>query len=59
MDLAEAADFDVAAARRNIENVRPGMKIFEVSAKTGAGMPEIFRLLRGRSADARSFGRSA
>jgi hydrogenase nickel incorporation protein HypB len=32
MDLAEAAEFDVAAARRNIENVRPGMQIFEVLA---------------------------
>ena len=37
MDLAEAAEFDLAAARRNIESVRPGMQIFEVSAKTGPG----------------------
>jgi hydrogenase nickel incorporation protein HypB len=48
MDLAEAADFDVAAARRNIESVRPGMQIFEVSAKTGAGMPEVFHLLHAQ-----------
>ena len=46
MDLAEAADFDVALARRNIESVRPGMKIIEVAAKTGSGMQEVFRLLR-------------
>jgi hydrogenase nickel incorporation protein HypB len=46
MDLAEAADFDLAAARRNIESVRPGMQIFEVSAKTGSGMQNVFQLLR-------------
>ncbi len=40
MDLAEAVEFDLAAARQNIESVRPGMKIFEVSAKTGAGVEE-------------------
>src|SRR5258707_14400845 len=34
MDLAEAAEFDVAAARRNIESVRPWMQVFDVSAKT-------------------------
>jgi hydrogenase nickel incorporation protein HypB len=52
MDLAEAADFDLAAARRNIESVRPGMQIFEVSAKTGSGMQQVFQFLRGQ------FGRS-
>jgi hydrogenase nickel incorporation protein HypB len=41
LDMAEAADFELAAARRNIESVRPGMHIFEVSAKTGSGMPEV------------------
>jgi hydrogenase nickel incorporation protein HypB len=40
MDLAEACDFDRAAARANIEAVRPGMQIFEVSAKRGNGMTE-------------------
>jgi len=38
MDLAAAVEFDSAAAHRNIQSVRPGMEIFEVSAKTGAGM---------------------
>jgi hydrogenase nickel incorporation protein HypB len=38
MDLATAAEFDLDAARANIERVRPGMKILEVSAKTGLGM---------------------
>jgi hydrogenase nickel incorporation protein HypB len=53
MDLAEAADFDLAAARRNIESVRPGMQIFEVSAKTGSGMPEVFQFLRDQLARSR------
>jgi hydrogenase nickel incorporation protein HypB len=41
MDLAEAAEFDRLLARRNIENVRPGMRVFEVSSKTGAGLDEV------------------
>jgi hydrogenase nickel incorporation protein HypB len=45
MDMAEAAEFDLSAARRNIESVRPGMRIFEVSAKTGFGMQEVFDFL--------------
>jgi hydrogenase nickel incorporation protein HypB len=46
MDMAEAAEFDVASARRNIESVRPGMRIFEVSSKTGLGMGAVFEFLR-------------
>ena len=38
IDLADAVEFDRAAAHRNIQSVRPGMQVFEVSAKTGAGM---------------------
>ena len=53
MDMAEAADFDLAAARRNIESVRPGMQIFEVSAKTGSGMPDVFQFLCDRLARSR------
>jgi hydrogenase nickel incorporation protein HypB len=45
MDLAEAVEFDDAAAHANIQAVRPGMKIFEVSAKTGAGMAELLSFL--------------
>jgi hydrogenase nickel incorporation protein HypB len=48
MDMAAAADFDVAAARHNIQSVRPGMQICEVSSKTGAGMEEVFEMLRGQ-----------
>ena len=45
MDLAEAVEFDRSAAHENIQSVRPGMKVFEVSAKTGAGMDELLRFL--------------
>src|SRR5262245_48595980 len=38
IDLAGAVEFDVAAARDNIQRIRPGMEIIEVSSKTGAGM---------------------
>ena len=40
MDLAAACEFDRAAAHENIRSVRPGMRIFETSAKTGAGMDQ-------------------
>jgi hydrogenase nickel incorporation protein HypB len=50
MDMAEVAEFDLDAARRNIERVRPGMRIFEVSSKTGVGMAEVFGFLRERRA---------
>lgn len=38
IDLAEAVEFDRSAAHRHIEAVRPGMRIIETSAKSGAGM---------------------
>jgi hydrogenase nickel incorporation protein HypB len=40
MDLAEACEFDRSAAYRNLREVRPGIRIFETSAKTGYGFPE-------------------
>ena len=48
MDLAAAAEFDLDAARRNIQSVRPGMKVFEVSSKTGQGMDETLSFLQAR-----------
>jgi hydrogenase nickel incorporation protein HypB len=48
MDLAGAVEFDTPAARRNIQAVRPGMEVFEVSAKTGAGMPRWSDWLEGK-----------
>lgn len=38
MDLAAAVEFDAETARKSIEQVRPGMEIFQLSAKTGKGM---------------------
>ncbi len=45
MDLAEAVEFDLEEARRNINKVRPGMNILEVSSKSGKGMDNILQLL--------------
>jgi hydrogenase nickel incorporation protein HypB len=50
MDLADAAEFDLVAARRNIESVRPGMRVFEVSSKTGLGMKDIENFLQNEIA---------
>jgi hydrogenase nickel incorporation protein HypB len=36
----EAVGFDREAAVRNINEIRPGIRIFETSAKTGTGMEE-------------------
>jgi hydrogenase nickel incorporation protein HypB len=44
-DLAAAVEFDSPSAHRNIQAVRPGMRVIEVSAKTGAGMDAWLDLL--------------
>jgi hydrogenase nickel incorporation protein HypB len=48
MDLADAVEYDGAAAARNIQCVRPGMLVFEVSAKTGTGMEALMAELASR-----------
>ena len=48
MDLAEAVEFDLQAAHKSIQAVRPGMQVFEVSSKTGAGMEEWLEFLQSR-----------
>ena len=53
MDLAAAVEFDAAAAHRNIQAVRPGMEIFEVSAKTGEGMERWLDFLEGKRSEKR------
>jgi len=45
MDLASVVDFDLEAARTNIQHVRPGMKTLEVSVKTGAGITDYLDLI--------------
>lgn len=49
MDLAEAVEFDRTAAHANIQAVRPGMRVFELSTKTGAGFDEWLRFLSERA----------
>ena len=44
-DLVEAVEFDLNTARDNIQAVRPGIRILEVSAKTGVGMEEYWNFL--------------
>uniref|UniRef100_Q01S85 Hydrogenase accessory protein HypB n=1 Tax=Solibacter usitatus (strain Ellin6076) TaxID=234267 RepID=Q01S85_SOLUE len=43
-DLADAVEFDWAAAERNILAVRPGMRIVKTSSKTGQGLNELLDL---------------
>jgi hydrogenase nickel incorporation protein HypB len=53
MDLASACDFDLQTARENIHSVRPGMRILEVSSKTGHGMDAALALLESRMPEQR------
>jgi hydrogenase nickel incorporation protein HypB len=46
MDLASAAEFDWDSAERNIQAVRPGMRVLRLSAKTEEGMHEYLDLLK-------------
>jgi hydrogenase nickel incorporation protein HypB len=39
-DLSDAVEFDWPAASKNLQAVRPGIRILRVSAKTGDGMDE-------------------
>jgi hydrogenase nickel incorporation protein HypB len=50
IDLAAAVEFDAVAAHRSIQSVRPGMAVFEVSAKTGEGLGRRLGFLRSRRA---------
>jgi hydrogenase nickel incorporation protein HypB len=56
MDLAAAVEFDAAAAHQNIHAVRPGMPIFSVSAKTGAGMEACLQFFESSLAALRDIG---
>ncbi len=40
MDIAEAVGFERDAALKNVREIRPGIRIFETSAKTGTGMDD-------------------
>ena len=41
LDLADAVAFDLAALTRNIQGVRPGMPILQVSTRIGRGIAEL------------------
>jgi hydrogenase nickel incorporation protein HypB len=47
-DLATAVEFDLAAAVRNINAVRPGMEILSVSSKTDEGLKPWLDVLESR-----------
>ncbi len=47
IDLAEAVEFDRESAHANIQGVRPGVKVLEVSAKTGQGFQDWLGLVAG------------
>ncbi|MBI3462782.1 MAG: hydrogenase nickel incorporation protein HypB [Planctomycetes bacterium] len=51
IDLADAVEFDRAAAHRNIQAVRPGMRVLEVSSKTGAGFDRWLEFVRSLTSD--------
>jgi hydrogenase nickel incorporation protein HypB len=46
IDLAAPCAFDREAALHNMREIRPNIRIFETSAKTGAGMTEWLEYLR-------------
>jgi hydrogenase nickel incorporation protein HypB len=52
MDLAQAVEFQSAAAHRNIQSVRPGIPVFETSAKTQAGIEDALDWMKSQAADA-------
>jgi len=45
IDLADAVGFDSSAALASVQSVRPGMKVLQLSAKTGEGMSAFIELL--------------
>lgn len=52
MDLATAVEFDRIAAHANVQAVRPGMRVLDVSAKTGEGMEDWLNFLTATKASA-------
>jgi hydrogenase nickel incorporation protein HypB len=50
-DLSAAVEFDCAAAVKNLQAVRPGIEILQVSAKTGSGMDGWLEFIASRRRD--------
>jgi hydrogenase nickel incorporation protein HypB len=57
-DLAAAVEFDWNAAEKSIQSVRPGMKIFRLSGKTGEGMREYLEFLSRQLAEQRALAQT-
>lgn len=51
MDLAEAAEFDLQLALKSIQSVRPGMRVLEVSSKTGQGLEAVAHVIEACGGD--------
>jgi len=49
VDLAAAVEFDRSAAHHNIQAVRPGMQVFEVSVRTGEGLDDLLHWIGQRA----------
>jgi len=50
-DLSVPCEFDRNEALENIQSVRPGMQVFETSAKTGVGVDEWIEYLKQKRAE--------
>lgn len=48
MDLSAAVEFDWPTAYGNIQAVRPGMRVFKLSAKSGEGVEQFLEFLTAR-----------
>ena len=57
-DLAAAVEFDWNTAEKSIHSVRPGMKVFRLSAKTGEGMSEYLEFLSQQLAEQRTLAQT-
>jgi hydrogenase nickel incorporation protein HypB len=53
-DLAAAVEFNWDTVYGNIQAVRPGMRVFKLSSKTGEGMGEYVAFLAARLVELRS-----
>ena len=47
MDIADAVGYDRALALENIDRARPGVKVLEVSSRSGQGMEAWYSFVRG------------
>jgi len=56
--LAPAVEIDWHCAYGNVQAVRPGMPVFQLSAKTGDGMDEYLSFLTARLDELRTLAAS-